>query len=68
MTLDLAVSYLRQGGLEPACGMVRQALMLARQTQSVRYEHRVIVFRSQLEPWADSWAVQQLDQELQYLA
>jgi hypothetical protein len=64
MSLDLASSYLQQDGLEPACDMARQGLMLARATQSVRYRQRVIVFRAQLEPWTNDPAVQRLDREL----
>lgn len=64
ISLDLANSYLQQDGLEPACDMARQGLVLARATQSVRYQQRVIMFRVQLEPWANDPAVQRLDTEL----
>lgn len=62
--LDLASALAQQGEVEEACRTAKEALLLARDTQSKRYERQVVIFRAQLEPWADLACVIDLDEEL----
>ena len=64
LLLDLATCLVLDGEVEESCWMARDALGRARETQSARYEHQVLVFRGHLEKWADSACVRQLDEEL----
>jgi len=64
LLLDLATCLVQDGEVEEACTIAREALAHARETQSARYEHQVLVFRAHLEPWSDTPCVRQLDQEL----
>jgi len=64
LLLDLATCLVQDGEVEEACTVAREALEHARETQSARYEHQVLVFRAHLEPWSDTPCVRHLDQEL----
>jgi transcriptional regulator with XRE-family HTH domain len=65
MLLDLASALTQGMEIEEACRTAKEALRLARDTQSKRYERQAVVFRAQLEPWADLACVAELDEELQ---
>lgn len=62
--LDLASALAQRSEVEEACRTAKEALLLARDTQSKRYERQVVIFRAQLEPWADLSPVVDLDEEL----
>jgi tetratricopeptide (TPR) repeat protein len=64
MMLDLATAYARRDDLDQACHTAVKALWLARQTNSRRYQQRVVMFRTWLEPRADAQPVRWLDEAM----
>lgn len=62
--LDLASALAQRSEVEEACRTAKEALVLARDTQSKRYERQVVIFRAQLESWADLSCVVDLDEAL----
>jgi len=58
---ELAEAYVQQGEIEEACKQARQALEITLQTKSLHSLQRVETLRPQLEGWASTPYVQDLD-------
>ncbi len=61
---DLAHSYALQGEIEEACRHAGQALTLSEQKRSVSVLQRIHNVRTDLEPWATSSYVKNLDEQI----
>jgi transcriptional regulator with XRE-family HTH domain len=61
---DLASAHVHQGEVAEACRLAGQALAIVGQTESAVGLQRVQELRARLEPWKDSHAVRQLDEQL----
>lgn len=65
MLTDLAAAYAQQGEIEEACNRASQALSIINdQTQSVNALQRVIDFRANLERWASTSHIRNLDEQI----
>jgi tetratricopeptide (TPR) repeat protein len=65
--VDLGAAYLQQGEVEQAAHMLGRAAQLAVRNRSVRLAIKLRETRSLLDPWKDSPAVQDLDEQLDVL-
>ncbi|MBV9691320.1 MAG: hypothetical protein JO202_16590 [Ktedonobacteraceae bacterium] len=61
---ELAEAYVQQGEIEEACKQARQALEVTLQTKSLHSLQRIETLRPQLERWASTSYVQDLDDVL----
>jgi tetratricopeptide (TPR) repeat protein len=65
LMLDLATARAQAGDIDEACELAVRALWMARETNSYRYQQRVVAFRAALEPHASSLAVRRLDEAIE---
>jgi len=63
--VDLGSVYAQQGKIEEACNSATQALeIISKQNKSVNTLQRVYDFRRELEPWASTSYVRNLDEQI----
>jgi DNA-binding SARP family transcriptional activator len=61
---DMGIAQAQQGQVQQACTLAIQALAITTQTKSLSVLERVRLVRSELEPWKETDAVQDLEQRL----
>jgi hypothetical protein len=61
---DMGIAQAQQGNVQQACTLAIQALAITTQTKSLSVLERVRLLRSELEPWREDQAVQDLEKHL----
>jgi tetratricopeptide (TPR) repeat protein len=60
---DMATAHIQLGAIEQACDLASEALVLTKQTQNRMMIPRLRKFRRALDPWQDTQAVRQFDEQ-----
>ena len=67
LLIDIAGTYAQQEDVEGACEYAIEALSITAQTKSRTVVRRLFTLRSELEPWKDTKAVRNLDEQIALL-
>jgi len=67
LLIDLASTYAQQGDVDGAYEHARQSLSIVAQTKSQAVAKRLLSLRQELEPWKETHAIKNLDQQMAQL-